>query len=66
MVYANGTSGLDEKASLRTLGFEAPVLASSDWGVRGHEHFGIAGVITRPYDADAIAEALGLALSPAC
>jgi hypothetical protein len=63
MVYANGTSGLDEKASLRALGIEAPILVSSDWGVRGHEHFGIAGVITRPYDADAISKALDLALT---
>ena len=65
MVYTNGLSGLDEKAALRALGFDAPVLASSDWGVRGHEHFGISGVIIRPYDAGDVSKALDLALAPA-
>jgi hypothetical protein len=65
MVYANGSSGLDEKASLRALGFDAPVLASSDWAVHGHEHFGISGVIIRPYDAGDVSKALHLALAPA-
>lgn len=65
MVYADGTSGLDEKASLRALGFDAPILASSDWQVHGHKHFGIAGIITRPYDPEGVSAALGLALAPA-
>jgi PAS domain S-box-containing protein len=58
MVYADRTSGLDEKAALRTLGFEGPVFVSSDWEVRGHEHFDIAGVLTHPYEAGIVSKAL--------
>jgi PAS domain S-box-containing protein len=58
MVYADRTSGLDEKATLRALGFEAPVVVSSDLEVRGHEHFDIAGVLTRPYEAATVSKAL--------
>ena len=62
MIYEDGRSGLDQKAALRGLGFSAPVMVSSDVGVRGHEHYGIASVITRPYAADAVAEAVDQAL----
>ncbi len=62
MIYADGLSGLDQKAALRGLGLEAPVIVSSDVGVRGHEHYGIASVITRPYERESVAEAVKEAL----
>jgi len=62
MIYSDGLSGLDEKSALRNLGLQAPIMVSSDVSVRGHEHYGIASVITRPYDARAVANALAEAL----
>lgn len=57
-----GASGLGQRAVLRSLGLDAPVILSSDVEVRGHEQHGIAAVITRPYEIDAVREALTAAL----
>lgn len=62
MIYSDGLSGLDQKSALRGLGLQAPIIVSSDVSVRGHEHYGIASVITRPYNARAVANALAEAL----
>ncbi len=53
-----GASGLGQRAALRSLGLDAPVILSSDVEVRGHEQHGIAAVITRPYQTEAVREAL--------
>jgi PAS domain S-box-containing protein len=57
-----GASGLGQRAALRSLGLQAPVIMSSDVDVRGHEQHGIAAVITRPYRQEAVREALMAAL----
>ncbi len=57
-----GASGLGQRATLRSLGLDAPVILSSDVEVRGHEQHGIAAVITRPYEIEAVREALLTAL----
>jgi PAS domain-containing protein len=62
MIYADGLSGLDQKSALRGLGLKAPVIVSSDAGVHGHEHYGIASVITRPYALERVAKAVEEAL----
>ena len=46
-----GASGLGQRAALRSLGLQAPVILSSDVDVRGHEQHGIAAVITAPVPA---------------
>jgi hypothetical protein len=58
MIYSDGSSGLDKKATLRDLGLKAPVIVSADSEVRGHEHFGITAVIRRPYDRKMVEQAL--------
>ena len=58
LIGRDGTSGLGQRAALRSLGLDAPVVLSSDVEVRGHEQHGIAAVITRPYQADAVRAAL--------
>jgi PAS domain S-box-containing protein len=62
MIYANGQSGLDQKSALRSLGLKSPVMVSSDSGVHGHEHYGIASVITKPFSASSVAKAMAEAL----
>jgi PAS domain S-box-containing protein len=62
MIYSDGSTGLDQKAALRELGFVGPVVVSSDAGVYGHEHYGIAAVVTYPYDRKAVARAFRQAL----
>ncbi len=62
LVGPGGTSGLGQRAALRSLGLDAPVILSSDVEVRGHEQHGIAAVITRPYKEEAVREALLAAL----
>jgi PAS domain-containing protein len=62
LVGPGGTSGLGQRAALRSLGLAAPVILSSDVEVRGHEQHGIAAVITRPYEQEAVREALLAAL----
>ena len=57
-----GASGLGQRAALRSLGLQAPVVMSSDVDVRGHEQHGIAAVIRRPYGEQAVREALMSAL----
>ena len=53
-----GASGLGQRAALRSLGLQAPVIMSSDVDVRGHEQHGIAAVIRRPYRREAVRDAL--------
>ena len=43
-----GASGLGQRAALRSLGLQAPVIMSSDVDVRGHEQHGIAAVDQAP------------------
>ena len=62
LVGPAGASGLGQRATLRSLGLDAPVILSSDVEVRGHEQHGIAAVITRPYEVEAVREALLTAL----
>jgi PAS domain-containing protein len=62
LVGPGGASGLGQRATLRSLGLDAPVILSSDVEVRGHEQHGIAAVITRPYQTEAVREALVAAL----
>jgi PAS domain-containing protein len=62
LVGPGGTSGLGQRAVLRSLGLDAPVILSSDVEVRGHEQHGIAAVITRPYKEEAVRVALLAAL----
>jgi PAS domain S-box-containing protein len=57
-----GASGLGQRAALRSLGLQAPVIMSSDVDVRGHEQHGIAAVIRRPYAEEAVRDALMTAL----
>ncbi len=57
-----GASGLGQRAALRSLGLQAPVILSSDVEVRGHEQHGIAAVIRRPYRQEAVRDALMAAL----
>ena len=57
-----GGSGLSQRAALRSLGLQAPVLMSSDVDVHGHEQHGIAAVVKRPYSEEAVREALMAAL----
>lgn len=57
-----GASGLGQRAALRSLGLQAPVIMSSDVDVHGHEQHGIAAVIRRPYREEAVHEALMAAL----
>ena len=57
-----GASGLGQRAALRSLGLQAPVIMSSDVDVRGHEQHGIAAVIRRPYRQEAVRDALMAAL----
>lgn len=59
---STGSSGLGQSAVLRGLGLMAPVVVSSDADVRGHEQHGIAGVIRRPYEAEAVERAVRGAL----
>jgi PAS domain S-box-containing protein len=53
-----GASGLGQRAALRSLGLDAPVILSSDVDVSGHEQHGIAAVITQPYEPEAVRQAL--------
>jgi PAS domain S-box-containing protein len=62
LVGPGGASGLGQRAALRSLGLQAPVVMSSDVEVRGHEQHGIAAVIKRPYNEDAVRDALMTAL----
>ena len=62
----SGASGLGQRAALRSLGLQAPVILSSDVEVRGHEQHGVAAVIRQPYRHEAVREALLAALSPGC
>ena len=62
LVGPGGASGLGQRAALRSLGLEAPVIMSSDVEVRGHEQHGIAAVIRRPYAEAAVRDALLAAL----
>jgi PAS domain-containing protein len=64
MIYSNGLSGLDQKSALRSLGLKVPVIVSSDSGVHGHEHYGIASVLRRPYSSASVAKAVEEALLP--
>ncbi len=57
-----GASGLGQRAALRSLGLQAPVIMSSDVDVRGHEQHGIAAILRRPYSVDAVRDALVTAL----
>ena len=57
-----GASGLGQRAALRSLGLQAPVIMSSDVDVHGHEQHGIAAVIRRPYRQEALRDALMAAL----
>jgi hypothetical protein len=57
-----GASGLGQRAALRSLGLQAPVVMSTDVDVRGHEQHGIAAVIKRPYTEEAVRDALTAAL----
>jgi len=58
LVGPGGTSGLGQRAAIRSLGLDAPVILSSDVEVHGHEQHGIAGVITRPYEVNAVRKTL--------
>lgn len=49
---------------LRNLGLKAPVIVSSDADVRGHLQHGIAAVIKRPHDPEAVARVIQGALLP--
>jgi PAS domain S-box-containing protein len=62
LIGPGGASGLGQRAALRSLGLQAPVILSSDVEVRGHEQHGIAAVITRPYQTEAVQAALLSAL----
>jgi PAS domain S-box-containing protein len=62
LIGPGGTSGLGQRAALKSLGLQAPVILSSDVEVRGHEQHGIAAVITRPYQEEAVRAALLTAL----
>ena len=62
LVGPGGASGLGQRAALRSLGLDAPVILSSDVEVRGHEQHGIAAVIRRPYEPEAVRGALLAAL----
>jgi PAS domain S-box-containing protein len=57
-----GTSGLGQRTTLLSLGLRTPVIMSSDVEVRGHEQHGVAAVIRRPYDPEAVRSALLAAL----
>ncbi len=65
MIYSSGSSGLDQKSALRGMGLDAPVIVSSDSGVHGHEHYGIASVIQRPFSPASVAKAIDEALQDA-
>jgi CheY-like chemotaxis protein len=62
LLASAGSGGLGQSAILRGLGFAAPVVVSSDADVRGHEQHGLAGVIRRPYQAEAVDRAVRDAL----
>ena len=62
LVGPGGASGLGQRAALRSLGLDAPVILSSDVEVRGHEQHGIAAVIRRPYQVEDVRTALTAAL----
>jgi hypothetical protein len=62
LVGPGGASGLGQRALLRSLGLDAPVILSSDVEVRGHEQHGIAAVIRRPYQVEDVRSALTAAL----
>ena len=62
LIGPGGASGLGQRAALRSLGLDAPVILSSDVEVTGHEQHGIAAVITRPYQEGAVRAALLQAL----
>jgi PAS domain S-box-containing protein len=62
LVGPGGASGLGQRAALRSLGLDVPVILSSDVEVRGHEQHGIAAVIRRPYQAEDVRDALMAAL----
>ena len=56
LVTPGQISGLGQTAVLRALGLKAPVIACSDADVRGHQQHGIAAVVKRPFQADAVAQ----------
>lgn len=58
LVAPRGSGALGQAAVLRELGFKAPVVASSDADVRGHQHHGIAAIIRYPYDDEAVDQVL--------
>ncbi len=62
LVTPSGYSGILQTTALRGLGFKAPVVLTSDADVRGYQQHGFAAVLKRPYQAEAVAEALGMAL----
>ncbi len=62
LIGPGGASGLGQRAALRAMGLDIPVILSSDVEVRGHEQHGIAAVITQPYEKDAVRQALETAL----
>lgn len=60
LVTPLGFSGLLQTAALRELGFRAPVAVTCDSDVCGYEQHGFAAVLKRPYEPEAVAEALRL------
>ena len=62
LVGPGGASGLGQRAALRSLGLDVPVILSSDVDVHGHEQHGIAAVIRRPYQVEDVRSALMAAL----
>jgi PAS domain S-box-containing protein len=62
MIAPDGSNGLDQRAALRGLGFEAPVIVCGDSDIRGHEQHGFAAAIRRPYDPVAVERAIRAAL----
>ncbi|MFH0915716.1 MAG: PAS domain S-box protein, partial [bacterium] len=62
LLAPDGSSALDQKAALRSLGLKAPVIVLSDADVHGHEQHGFAAAIRRPYDAAAVERAIRTAL----
>ena len=65
LVASSGPSALDQRAALRCLGLQAPVIVCSDSEVLGHEQHGFAGAIRRPYEIGSIDRALRQALGAA-
>lgn len=62
LIPETGPDGLAQKAALRSMGLQVPVVVCSDAEVRGYREHGFAASITRPYSEEQVRRALREAL----